>query len=1015
MSKTNPTRWLALSVATLTMLSFVVAGAPITQAATGDQAHSSAQFISGTILGGVDTSAVAGLAGVKADYVEQSPAQPAVVNTGDLDATGALGLVNINLSGISLPFTDLVKGGLANQYAYAGPDGIAKAASGAVSSDGVVDVSGTSGFPADATFDLMKILPATPLLSTANLHLGAVTGVAALDGAQLANGTNLSTSCANLSDPTHCRGYAIGDATMTLTSPIFEPAVSTLNTAIGTVSDAINGIAGTIISTITSTLSTGLNVLGGSVNLSANLSVDLRQAVDSVLNQDMSSGGVTVNISKGTITIDMNTLLALNNLPPNTEVFSSQFATAVGNQINTIMSGFQNQINTIVQNALSSVRLTVSGGGCPVPQLPFLGCVSGTVGVSYDGSLQDFISGAQTLQVSGSGLASLGAAVINPAISLVQTGLSTVVQPVISGAIATAGATIGTLFSGMGAVLSPALALFGQVMNLTMNVQEENVDGQGTFTEVAARMTFLGGAGMKLDMGKAVVGPNRHNVDNTPPAAPVISAPVDGSSTNDTTPLVSGTGEPGATVHVSIDGTEVGTATVDTNGNWEYQVPDTAPLNPGAHTVTANQVDPAGNKSPDTTNNFIVDQAAPTPVVITTPINGTTIGQPTPTISGTGHPGDTVTISDGGQPVCTATVQADGTWTCQVSTPLADGPHVLVATQTTPAGTPEGPTDSAQVTVDTTALPPVITAPANGSSTKNTTPVITGVGEPGAKVQLSIDDGTPVEVLVDPNGNWSYTPSTPLGEGPHALRATQTDPTGNTSSPTTSTFTVDTTVPTAPVITTPPDESTTTDSTPDIKGTGTPGDEITVRDRRDLGDEPIGKTVVQPDGTWSLTPTTPLPEGPQEVVATATDPAGNTSPEANNDFTVDSKAPGAPTVTGPAPGAVTNDSTPEITGTGEPGNTVEVSVDGTPIGKATVRPDGTWSLTPTTPLAEGPHTVSATQSDPAGNKSPASTPTGFVVDTTAPSVPVISSPAPGSVTNDSTPTVTGRGEPGATV
>ena len=86
----------------------------------------------------------------------------------------------------------------------------------------------------------------------------------------------------------------------------------------------------------------------------------------------------------------------------------------------------------------------------------------------------------------------------------------------------------------------------------------------------------------------------------------------------------------------------------------------------------------------------------------------------------------------------------------------------------------------------------------------------------------------------------------------------------------------------------------------------------------------------------------------------------------------------APDITSPAAGAVVTDSTPTISGTGSPGATVTVSEGGTVICTATVRQDGTWSCDPGTPLAAGPHTVTATQSQD-GQTSAADTTTFTVV------------------------------------
>ena len=102
--------------------------------------------------------------------------------------------------------------------------------------------------------------------------------------------------------------------------------------------------------------------------------------------------------------------------------------------------------------------------------------------------------------------------------------------------------------------------------------------------------------------------------------------------------------------------------------------------------------------------------------------------------------------------------------------------------------------------------------------------------------------------------------------------------------------------------------------------------------------------------------------------------------------------PPAPTVDDPADGDVIDDATPTYTGTGTPGATIDLTVDGTTItDAATVDGDGDWEFTPTTGLADGPHTVSATQTLN-GATSVASAVNEFVVDTDAPEAPEIIGP-----------------------
>ncbi len=68
--------------------------------------------------------------------------------------------------------------------------------------------------------------------------------------------------------------------------------------------------------------------------------------------------------------------------------------------------------------------------------------------------------------------------------------------------------------------------------------------------------------------------------------------------TRDTTPLLQGKGEPGATVTLTLEGKVMAVLTVDGNGNWQYQIPDT--LADGAHDFRVDAVDIAGNRASDT-------------------------------------------------------------------------------------------------------------------------------------------------------------------------------------------------------------------------------------------------------------------------------------------------------------------------------------------------------------------------------------------------------------------------------
>ncbi|HAU4928676.1 retention module-containing protein [Aeromonas hydrophila] len=135
--------------------------------------------------------------------------------------------------------------------------------------------------------------------------------------------------------------------------------------------------------------------------------------------------------------------------------------------------------------------------------------------------------------------------------------------------------------------------------------------------------------------------------------------------TRDNTPLLQGKGEPGATVTLSLGGKLLATLTVDGNGNWQYQLPDT--LADGAHDFRVDSVDIAGNRASDILTIEVDTQAA---IDIDDLDAAALFGNGNATLSGTTanvEAGQSVTITlvgSNGQALLTTStlVGADGRW-----------------------------------------------------------------------------------------------------------------------------------------------------------------------------------------------------------------------------------------------------------------------------------------------------------------------------------------------------------------
>ena len=303
-------------------------------------------------------------------------------------------------------------------------------------------------------------------------------------------------------------------------------------------------------------------------------------------------------------------------------------------------------------------------------------------------------------------------------------------------------------------------------------------------------------------------------------------------------------------------------------------------------------------------------------------------------------------------------------------------------------------TINVDTTVPTTALtdsPPAIDASNDPSFSFDS-------NEGAATFECSLDGGA-----------WSACTSprsyTDLADGPHTFEVRAVDQAGNTdATPASHSWTIDTTAPAAPVISSPADESVTSDSTPTISGTAEAGSTVTVRD----GLTVIGTTTADGSGNWSLTPSSALTDGAHSFSATATDAAGNESAQSNVvDVTIDTTAPSTSLTGTPPADDPSNDPTFTFS-SDDPGATFECRIDG-----------GAWTACtspwPYTDLPDGPHTFEVRAIDGAGNVDPTPQSHSWTIDTAAPAAPVITSPADGSSGTDTTPMVTGTAEPGATI
>ncbi|WP_232456970.1 beta strand repeat-containing protein, partial [Burkholderia ubonensis] len=406
-----------------------------------------------------------------------------------------------------------------------------------------------------------------------------------------------------------------------------------------------------------------------------------------------------------------------------------------------------------------------------------------------------------------------------------------------------------------------------------------------------------------------------------------------------------------ASDHITNVGT-LNVAGVESGATVQYSVDNGAHWNTsfsaveGVNNVQVRQIDVAGNTSSATSFSFTLDTSAAAPGVALTTDSGS---------SAVDHITNVGTLNlSGVETGATVEYSTDGGHTWSTSFSATEGLNDVQVRQTDIAGNTSDPT-SFSFTLDTSAAAPGVALTTDSGSSASDH--ITNVGT----LNLSgVETGATVEYSTDGGHTWSTSFS--AVEGLNDVQVRQTDIAGNTSDPTSFSFTLDTSA-------AAPGVALTTDSG------SSASDHITNVGTLNLSGVETGATVeYSTDGghTWSTSFS--AVEGLNDVQVRQTDIAGNTSSATSFSFTLDTSAaaPGVALTTDSGSSAsdhITNVGTLNLTGI-ETGATVQYSVDN----------GAHWSTTFS--AVEGTNNVQVRQIDVAGNTSSA-TSFSFTLDTSA--------------------------------
>ncbi len=456
------------------------------------------------------------------------------------------------------------------------------------------------------------------------------------------------------------------------------------------------------------------------------------------------------------------------------------------------------------------------------------------------------------------------------------------------------------------------------------------------------------------------------------------SGSLDDLITSHNKPVLVGTAEAGATIHIYVDEKIVANVLVLEDGTWSYQF-DNA-LKDGEYSIRVVAEDPAGNTAESPRLLVTIDTSTfiDNPAMVAGSDNGifsndSITSQTRPTFSISGEMNQSVQIFIDGVLVDTITV-TDRNQVYRPESPLGDGSHSIYYVITDKAGN-TATSKTLNFTIDTFNTTPVAIDSIGGQTLAEMTGsdgkiyitdttrnlLFSGSAEPNSKIEIIINGLNVGEVWVNDKGHWQM-PVNPLyfTEGQLDITVKSTDRAGNVNQEKYSIW-VDTHI---QVFTSELDDNKSSSKTDWWSNSST----ITMRGMGEIGATvslivagvTLATAVVAANGQWELS-TDQLPEGKYDITLSIEDNAGNRKEEVHEIF-IDRTPPNAPVVTY---SDIVNDLI-IMQGTAEAKSQLIITDSNGNTYTLTVPDNGKWSMAIPYP-SEGKFTI--TSVDAIGNRS----------------------------------------------
>lgn len=415
---------------------------------------------------------------------------------------------------------DLGELGALNAFAGSPTANASTASAGAITPDGAVatDINNPGAY-GNAKVNLTDVLDqlgvagiTDQVVDNLGLELGAIASRAT------ATGTAGSVDFAS--------EYTVADLELNVSSPLVGTVATSLGGVLGGVGDTLDAAVGTggVLDTVVGAVDLDLGIPavlqvqvgGGTISIDG-LDAAITAATNTLITEPLAdpNGIVSIDLANGLVSVDLAKIVNgpgatdLNGLDPNTLVLDDTTITAITSAVSAALGTLTTKVTTVVTDLINNLQVHIALGASATILIPVADFTI-TVDAAL-GQLTGALPGSPVVGVEGDlagiPLGNVLGLVTTPVINLLTTTLAPVINTLLGTVTTGLAPAIDGIVNPVVAALSPLFDALNEVVEITINEQEDpGVLGPESFTVNAISLELLPGLGaLNLDLGSSTV------------------------------------------------------------------------------------------------------------------------------------------------------------------------------------------------------------------------------------------------------------------------------------------------------------------------------------------------------------------------------------------------------------------------------------------------------------------------------------------------------------------------------